>query len=216
FFRQKGITITGFSIGISNITILIPFINTESFSLNSKVIVATEDGVEEVHSGNNNSEQQNNVQGMLLTEKELLGFANLLTYIKNSHGEKSNFASINEALKEEGIHSHLFKVLLKSGIVLILISLLINFLFFNHYYTRTESLRQTQQVNKANKAKRMELTKIVKDKEKVIDDVISSSSSKVSYFLDALTYELPEAILLSMVDYQPLGKQIKENKEIQI
>src|SRR5690606_34748223 len=87
---------------------------------------------------------------------------------------------------------------------------------FNHYYTRTESLRQIQQVNKANKSKIMELTKIVKDKEKLIDDVISSSSSEVSYFLDALTYELPEAILLSMVDYQPLGKQIKENKEIQI
>lgn len=216
FFKQKGITITGFSIGISNITILIPFINTESFSLNSKEIVATEDGVEEIHSGNNNSEQQHNVQGMLLTAKELLGFANILTYIKNSHGEKSNFASINLALKEEGIHSHLFNVFLKSGIVLILISLLINFLFFNHYYTRTESLRQIQQVNKANKSKIMELTKIVKDKEKLIDDVISSSSSEVSYFLDALTYELPKAILLSIVDYQPLGKQIKENKEIQI
>lgn len=216
FFKQKGITITGFSIGISNITILIPFINKESFSLNFKVIVATEDGIEEVHSGNNNSEQQHNVQGMLLTAKELLGFANILTYIKNSHGEKSNFTSINMALKEEGIHSHLFNVLLKSGIVLILVSLLINFLFFNHYYTRTESLRQIQQVNKANKSKIMELTKIVKEKEKLIDDVISSSSSEVSYYLDTLTYELPEAILLSTVDYQPLLKQIKENKEIQI
>jgi len=216
FFKQKGVTITGFSIGASNITVLVPFMGETSFSLSNKEVVTDEEGIVDIRSEMGHKGQEYDVRGMPVTGKELLGFANILTYIKNLHGGKSNFRAINNTLKEEGLHGHLFNVFLKSGIALILTMLVVNFLFFNHYYSKIATLQQTQQVNKANKAKIVALTKTVKEKEKIIDDVISSSSSEVSYFLDALAYGMPGEILLNTMDYQPLVKGIKDDKEIQV
>ena len=48
----------------------------------------------------------------------------------------------------------------------------------------------------------------------MIEDVISSSSSKVSFYTDAITYSMPKTVLLNEMNFQPLLKDIKENKEL--
>lgn len=216
FFKQKGITITGFSLGVSKITVLIPFIDKTTFLLNNIEVADQEEEITIKPTKTNNSVQKYDIQGMLLTGKELLGFANVVAYIKNIQADQSNFKLINMELKEEGTHNRLFSIFFNTGIAFILVILIINFLFFNHYYSKTESLRQIQQVNRTNKSKIMTLNQIVKDKEKMIDDVMSSSSSQVSYYMDALAYGMPEEILLNTLDYQPLIKEIKVDKEIHI
>ncbi|MEL4309116.1 hypothetical protein [Joostella sp. CR20] len=215
FFKRENILITGFSLGVSNISIVIPFINASSFYLRDKEVTVHEEGAVKIQT-REYTERQYDVQGIILTEKELLSFANTLVFIKGIDGSKSNFRMLNEQFREDGIHGRLFSLLLKAGIVFLLTTLAINFLFFTYYYSEIESLRQSQQVNMTNKSKITELTQTIKNKEKMIDDMILSSSSKVSYYIDKLVYEMPEEILLNTINYQPLLKDIKEDKEIQI
>ncbi|QLE02036.1 hypothetical protein HX109_10900 [Galbibacter sp. BG1] len=214
--KSLGVAIRGFSIGISNICTLIPFLKERTFFLSTKEIVVGANGIEVIHSKSQKNIGEYGLEGMQLTADELLGFANILVYLRNAQGRHSNFLEINESLKEEYVQNNLFKVFLKSGIVVILVILVLNFLFFNHYYSKTSSLSQIQEVNKANKAKIIALTETVNNKEKMIDDVISSSSSEVSYYLNAITRKMPEEILLESMDYQPLVKEVKEKKEIQL
>lgn len=68
--------------------------------------------------------------------------------------------------------------------------LLINFFLFNHYYSAVNELQQTSQINK-------------------------SSSSKSSFYVNAIIESLPTTILLSELNYQPLLKRIKAEKAIE-
>ncbi|WP_308990634.1 hypothetical protein QLS71_004040 [Mariniflexile litorale] len=104
---------------------------------------------------------------------------------------------------------------MKFGLVFILIGLLFNFFVFNYYFEAVHSLQQTSQINQTTKQKLLELNGSVNKSQKMVDDMLKSSSSKSSFYVNAVIQGLPNSILLTEVNYQPLLKRIKSGQSIE-
>jgi hypothetical protein len=59
------------------------------------------------------------------------------------------------------------------------------------------------------------LSEKVQKTEKMVSDVLKSSSSKSSFYINDIINHLPEHIILKELNYQPLLKRIKEDKAIE-
>ncbi|EDP94149.1 hypothetical protein KAOT1_04742, partial [Kordia algicida OT-1] len=102
------------------------------------------------------------------------------------------------------------------GLGFVLFLLLINFFVFNSYYSTVEEMKQTAAVNSNQKEKLLTLKTLVEQKQKTVDDILKKSSSKSSYYIDAIATSLPNTLQLSALKYQPLTKRIKKNNPIQL
>ena len=134
---------------------------------------------------------------------------------------KNNTAQHNaNDLKLELISSYkqsrFFNEFLKYSLIFFLSLLLVNFLLFNHYHSKVNELREVTQINADSKELILELREDVSKKENMVDNMLKSSSSKSSFYVNAIMQSLPNSILLSEVNYQPLIKRIKADKPIEI
>ena len=91
--------------------------------------------------------------------------------------------------------------------------LLFSFILFTNYTTKIEDLNTTLALNKTQKTSLLKLTNEVQKKEKLIKD-FSLASSKASWYLDQVGQTIPKSISLSEIQWQPLEKNIKEEKPI--
>ncbi|MEP0262330.1 hypothetical protein [Dokdonia sp.] len=96
----------------------------------------------------------------------------------------------------------------------LLLIFLVNFLFYNHYYTEVTSLQEVGETNVLQKQLLIKKDSIVNQKQKLFEDVIESASSSSSYFLDEIIQEMPHTILLDGLQYHPLVKKIRKNKPV--
>ncbi|MCX2679355.1 hypothetical protein OOZ15_05315 [Galbibacter sp. EGI 63066] len=213
-FSKNNIECTGFSLGISNLNTVTPYLDTNTVRLNNKIVALEDNSISNITPETNSTSQEYDLNGLTINNEQLLGFANVLAYLQAGSITASNFDEINKSLKEEHQHRRIFSLGLKASLGLILFILLINYIAYSHYFNKNEGLQQTRQVNIQNKQKILELDKTVKAKEKMINDMISSSSSKVSLYLNDIVNSLPSSVLLNKLIYQPIEKQIRPDKEI--
>ena len=94
--------------------------------------------------------------------------------------------------------------------------LLVNFVFFNHYFNKVNELKQVYEINQTSKSQIIKLNESVSKKQKMVDDLLKSNDSKTSFYSNQIMKSLPFSILLSEFNYQPLLKRIKTEKEIEL
>jgi len=157
-----------------------------------------------------------NINGLEVSSNEVLSFSgSLKTVLKNSL-TKTNFAPIKDNLLDIYKQTRFFNQFLKFSGVFLLGLLLVNFFFFNHYFNKVNELKQIAEINQSTKTQILKLDEVVSKKQKMVDDLLKSDSSKSSYYSNEIIHSLPNSILLKSFDYQPLLKRIKENKDIEL
>lgn len=212
--EKESISVCGFSIGISAITPVIPHLNTDHIALSSYVIALEDTEIQSLTKINTENHRVFSLNGMELKSCYLLAFGGLLLYVLKSHNSFANFSDQNIAYAKEVSQKRFFGSFLKVGITLLLLSLLINFAVFSYYFDKAENLKQTVQVNEENKTRFLTLDSVVAGKQKMVEDILASSSSKSSFYIDKLIQTLPQSILLQQLTYHPLEKRVKEGQEI--
>ena len=90
---------------------------------------------------------------------------------------------------------------------------MISFLFFSSYTSKINTLTDQLNVNETYKSTILKLSDDVQKKERLIND-FSLTSSKSSWYIDRIGISVPPSILLSNIQFQPLTKSIKKDKEI--
>ncbi|RNL88486.1 hypothetical protein ED312_08540 [Sinomicrobium pectinilyticum] len=212
--KDKGYTPSGFSLGLLCMQHLAAFTgNGETGVSNARVIFA--DGLladirkEETVPGTTYT-----VNGLEIPGPHLPGFVAVLGLITGNTGSISNFSDRNTYFRQEFYHRRFFRLFVRSALVFLLVLLLANFMVFNHYFGKTEVIKQASEVNRLNRENFMKLKEEVDKKEKVVGDIRSSSGSRSSYYTDRIIQALPASILLKELRYQPLQKQIREGQEV--
>ncbi|MCB4797213.1 hypothetical protein [Neotamlana laminarinivorans] len=157
-----------------------------------------------------------NINGLSSSSKHILSLFSALHLYLGLHDVLSNLTVLNSTLYNRFSRERFLNVFLKSSLGFILLSLLLNFLIFNHYFQKNNHLEQTLQVNEASKTKLLELNAQVEKSKVMIDDVLKSKVSKSSFYINAITTSLPSSILLRELNYQPLQKTIKVNRPIAV
>jgi hypothetical protein len=213
-YLKHNIFITDISLGNSLISALKPFISTSEV-LSSNARINLEDGsIVSIDKTQNGANEFYDINGIRVSNTEILSFSAAIQPILKNKSTLTNLRSRSEALLNDFKQARLFSQFLKFFGIFILVLLLINFLFFNHYFNKVNDLQEITRINESAKQKILLLDKSVSKKEKLVGDLLKNSDSKSSLYVSSTVNSLPETILLMELNYQPLIKRIKPDKPI--
>jgi len=214
-FKAHNISLINFSLGnlmISSISDLIP---EETIYTNNAVIQKEKNQIINIDGNSESSEITYQFNDTSLSNRHLLNFCSALNLITKAKKTESYIGDKQTQALTHFKEKRFFNQFLKIGLSFLFILLLVNFLFFNSYYSKVNELKGTAEVLNTSKTKLVSLNDKVQKTQKIIEDILKSNSSKSSFYLDAFTQSLPNSILMSEFNYQPLSRKIKENKPIE-
>ncbi|WP_299112266.1 hypothetical protein [uncultured Winogradskyella sp.] len=214
-YLSQGFVIIDFTLGNLISTTLVPFIDIESIKTSNASIIIKDKNITKISFDETHFESGYDINGLNVKNTALLSFASALNLIVKSQIIQSSFDDKKNELGTIYNQKRFASQFLKMGLSVLFAILLINFLFFNHYYNEVNTLKETAQVIETSKTKMINLNENVKKTEKMVNDVLKSSSSKSSFYVNAIITDLPEHILLKELNFQPLVKKIKDNKAIE-
>lgn len=208
FFQEKNkLKITAVNIGVSTIKHLTSFISEDTILLNSKSF----------HK-NNISISQNeimntkiySVNGINIKSDNLISFSSIIAFMSES--SNGSIDQLNVNLKNAFFQKTLFKKYIKVFLFTLLALLVVNFLFFNYYYNKSNevSILNTTEIENQNKIEN--LKKTILEKEKSVAEISLSNTQRISTILNIIGKSVPTTIILNELQFQPLLK--KGNTEV--
>lgn len=214
-YERASLNIIGFSLGNLIGTQLLSFIDDVELhtsnailSIKNKVLIdirKTEEGFQKIYTINDLEVNNNSV----------LGLGGILSYYTGQTITQKSFVDKASELQNKFTQIRTFDLGLKVGLGFIFILLLFNFLIFSNFRDKINIINSEIEINESYKVNLLSLKEEVVKKKKIVDEITSSETSKVSLFLDKIGASIPNTILLTHLNYQPLTKNIKKEKEIQ-
>ncbi|MDC8005228.1 hypothetical protein POV27_14295 [Aureisphaera galaxeae] len=208
--EEAGLGILSFQLGFGSLQRIAPLLSEETvvtgkyeFSLEQGKIVAF---------GNLTEASRNyRLEDISVPSEYLLSTSSLLGYL--DAGEKSN-EERNAALAKAYTEKNFFRKGLVAAVVLVLVSLLINFFFFTEYRKKFQNLSEQVEVASEQRKTLQTRTEAVEKKEYVVENILNSGHSKSSFYLNRVVSQRPESILFSNIQFQPLLKNVRPDKQI--
>ncbi|MEX0313980.1 MAG: hypothetical protein AB3N18_07365 [Allomuricauda sp.] len=210
--------VVGLSLGISSIAHVYNHIENEAIYTHSEKIsfsTTSNTGVSVTKSEDHKSVVYN-INGLEIESSFLLPFSGILNFLSPGDTGNSNFGDTILNLRSEFKNQRSFSLVLRSGLVFVLLLLLSNFLIFNSYFNKTEAVRGKLAIDNEARKNLIVVKNRVEEKERKVEAVLSSSNSRTSFYLDRLASSLPQHILLTELQYQPLKKPMQVSKPIEL
>ncbi|WP_299334897.1 hypothetical protein [uncultured Psychroserpens sp.] len=214
-YAAKHIPVINFTLGNLIGSNVCSFIDAEVVHTSNASLSIDNKLISNITSRENRTELMFNINGLDIESKYILSCGAALHTILNYDTIQSGFTNTKKELNIRFKQKRFASQFLKIGLGSLFIVLLINALFFNHYYNAVNSLRQTSQVLELSKTKMMELNEEIQKNEKIVTDILKNSSSKSSFYINDIINRLPETVILKELNYQPLLKKIKEGNDIE-
>lgn len=215
-YKEHALYIIGISLGNLIVSSCTGFVSYNSIiTSNSKVTIENK-GLTSIDPAEPQESSEYDLNGLPTNSNHLLSLCAALVAFLDCFQSATNFDSIKQSLTSDYRQTRLFMMSLKFGLVFILTMLLINFFVFNYYFNAVNSLQQTSQMNQTTKQAILVLNERVNKSQKMVEDMLKSNSSRSSFFINAIVQDLPNSILLSELNYQPVSKNIKSGQAIEI
>ncbi|MFL1012606.1 hypothetical protein [Flavisericum labens] len=215
-YQTKGINIIDVSLGNLVVSSISSFVEQQTvFTSNAKVSFESRT-ISNIENHQDVETSSYNINGLEVESNYVLSLSSALIMALQHIHPITNFDALKIDLKQHFNQSRYVAQFSKIGLVLILGILLVNFFVFNHYYNAVSTLQQTSQVNQATKQTLLKLDEEVNKSQKMVEDMLKSSISKSSFYINAIMLSLPKSVLLSELDYQPLAKNIKKDKPVEL
>lgn len=211
--KEMQIRISKFSLGISAIYYVLPYLKDESIIASNFKINISDTDIDTILPSVSEAEKKYTINGLELSSDHLLSFSQILGNL-NQSSSSTNFESLTEKLKWEFRNHRIFNRIVKYSLIFFLVLLLGNFLAYDFYH---EEVGQLNSAMAATSSKKDELTFLdasVKRKQERVETLSASSNSKATYYLDLFAGQIPNSILLNELKYQPLAKPVREKKPI--
>lgn len=213
-YLDKGFSIINISLGNTILSSLCGFIKSSRVMTSNGQILFDGRSMVTMEKKAFDGLESYDINGLEIQHTHLLSCAGALQPLLNNYGPSSNLKGLTNTLNQDFKQVRFLGVFLKFGLVFILLTLLVNFFFFNHYFNRVGVLKQTSQLNQTAKERILELNEQVSKSQKMVEDMLKSNSSKSSFYVNAIVQRLPSSIVLSELNYQPVLKRIKEGQPI--
>ncbi len=212
-YQKLNYGIIGFSLGNLAMSQLAPMVAQDRISSTNASIHFKDKELIRIEPGQP-TEEKMTINGLALSNTSTLSFAGILRSYFNVKTTTSNFESYNDQLKEQVKQQHFFNLGLKISLATIFVLLLFSFLQFSSYRSKIASLTAELQLKNQQKTQLVTLSEQVARKEKLIEDY-SLAASNSSWYLNQVGKSVPQSILLTEIDWQPLLGAIKENESIE-
>lgn len=213
-YSKHNLCVVNFSLGNSILSHVLGYLDDGIVFTSNTTVSVAENSITSIEQTDELPEVYYNINGLKVQRQYLLSFSGALNLLLNSYHSFVNYQNTILVIFNDYKQKRFFNQFLKFGLVFILGVLLVNFILFNSYFERVKSLNETSQINQAAKQQILEFNESVIKSKKMTDDMLKSSISKSSFYIDAISRSLPSSILLSQINYQPLDKKIKEGQLI--
>lgn len=213
-YNRHQLNIIGFTLGNNTIIHLLPFLESTSVSTSNASIAIANNLITSIDLKDNIDEHPYLINGIEILNNYTLSLAAVISYYSNGFKTASNFNSYNTLISKEFAQKRFFSLGLKTGLAVLFISLLFNFLLFDYYNRHNEILTQNSQINQSYKEQLLLLNNELINKKKLADDIANSTSSKTSFYFDQIGLTVPTTISLNSIGYQPILKNIEDGKKI--
>lgn len=212
-YNRHNFNIINFSLGSLIVSQLKSIINDSIVNTSNSIVTFNDKEISDINTSSKTELVTYNINGLKITNHTLLPLAGIISYYSKHVLTTSNFESNSLKLMADFNHKRFFSISLKTGLSSVFILLLISFLFFSNYTNKTNMLSIELETNKALKNELLKLNEQVSKKENLVTS-FSLSSSKASWYLDQIGNSIPNSVLLTSLNFQPLTKNIKEDIKI--
>lgn len=212
----QNLEVLGFSLGFSTLSRTIPLINTDHIHTFRHQFTLLDNEIDSFginHTSINNTSYK--IDDFEVSSKFLLALSGIFNYLPTTLTESSNTIPKNHSLRSLQNQKVFFRKGLVVGTSIILFSLLINFLLFNSYYKNLQSKKEEIQLLTSQKEQYLSKSTMIENKEKLVNNILNSSSSKSSFYINRIVAYKPISILFSEIVYQPLQRVIKLEKKVE-
>ena len=212
---DENIFVIDFSLGTLIVSNTLKFIKTNSELIvsNAKVSLKNEQ-IGAIEKELLDNPVSYDINGLQVSSAYVLGFSGALSLVLENNILSNNYQQEQLELHEEFRNQRILKLGVSFSIGIVFIGLLVNFLFFNHYFSEVNELKDISQFMMSSNDKVSELSAKVMKSKKMILDVQHTADSKASFYIDAIVHRLPSTINLKELNYQPLDKRIEAKKPI--
>ncbi|WP_298900957.1 hypothetical protein [uncultured Psychroserpens sp.] len=214
-YKQNGMVVVDVSLGNLMIASIVGFISEDTIRTSNAILTKKGKVINSISLNSEASTVTYNVNGTPLDANQLINFSSALSLITSSKQLESVFGDTQQRLITDFKEKQFFTQFIKLGLSFLFILLLVNFFLFNNYYDKVSELKETAQVLTTSKTKVIGLNEKVLKMQKQVEDVLKSNASHSSFYANAIITSLPEKIMLSELNYQPLLKKIKAKKAIE-
>ncbi|SNR63000.1 hypothetical protein SAMN04488009_2840 [Maribacter sedimenticola] len=202
-----------FSLGISSIINLAPFIKNESVFLNNYKVIFDNQRIIEFKNIPSIEETLYSINGLEIPNSHLLSFAQILGFI-NHKRQQINFKEKNDQLRNHTFNERIFQQVTKSTLIFFAVILLINFVFYQHYFNKIAELDSTIIAHSSQKENLITLENSINKIQDRVETLSISTNSKCTFYLDVLGQSIPQTILLNNIKFQPILKSVQKKKPV--
>ncbi|MEM6816407.1 MAG: hypothetical protein AAF600_18775 [Bacteroidota bacterium] len=215
-FQNANLSVYSISLGLSGLEKIISFFQETEIHTHSQAIQMDDvDGSIAITKNKTVSTKHYDINDLKVDSEYVLSLGAILRGLYTVDKEDTNLFNTISNGKKEYSFRRIFSLMLYLSISLVLGVLLINFMFFSYYHSQVEDLREQTILNESGIIQLKKLNTSIAQKESRLEKALSTSSSKISLYLDQLAQKVPGSILLEEITYQPLAKPIKPTKYIE-
>ncbi|MDL2144792.1 general secretion pathway protein [Flavobacterium tructae] len=212
YVAQK-ISITGISLGICSIAEIVEYTTETEFYTNHQAVSRQEQN-QIITSEALESAVIYNINDLQLENRQLLAFSGILRMIMNNTPNTGSVVSYNEELYDVYNQKVFFSKGLKVMVAVVFVILVLNFLFFSHYYKLAQETSEILLVNKSSVEDVNQLKKRIIVKEEKVKSILGKTTSQSSLMINEIARKVPSSIVLTELAFNPLEKKVKLEEPI--
>lgn len=214
-YEEANLNVIDFSLGNLTGIQLLSFVDEKEIHTSNAILSIKNNELTNIKRAEEEFQKIYTINDLEVDNNSVLGLGGVLSYYTGQILTQKSFSEKINLLQENFKQKINFDLGLKASLSFIFILLLFNFLIFSNYRDKINIINSEIEVNENYKGNLLSLKEEVDKKKKIIDEITSSETSKVSLYLDKIGASIPNKILLNQIYYQPLLKNIKKDKEIQ-
>ena len=206
-YQSNAIDVVDVLIGSLSVSAISDVIEeTEVYTSNAKVTLLDK----QIHVIENKSFDVStySINGLKIQSSYVLSLGAIVSF----YLQKGVFFSENNVtqFKEKKTFNLGYKLVL--GVVFLMV--LVNFLFFSSYNKEVTKLQEQLEIKTGAKLRLKEISVSLEKKRKLLSELQNSSLFSVSKYADQIVEEIPNSVVLSEINYQPIEGTIRKEKEV--
>lgn len=211
-YENQKISIAGISLGVCSIADIIAYTDESELYTNHQSISKEETQI--ISASVLESAITYTINDLQIDNRQLLSFSGILRLILNNTLNTGSIISYSDQLYNDYNQKTFFNKGIKIMVGIVLGILLLNFVFFTHYYKLAQESSEILLVNKSSIEDISKIKQRIIVKEEKVKGIDGRMTSRSSLIINEITSKVPSSILLTELTFNPLEKKIKAEEQI--
>ncbi|WP_163408508.1 general secretion pathway protein [Flavobacterium ajazii] len=211
-YQKQKITIAGISLGVCAIADIMEYTDEKELYTNHQRVSKEENQI--ISANTLESAVTYTINDLQIENRQLLAFSGILRLILNNTLNTGSIVSYSDSLYNDYIQKAFFNKGIKIMVGVVLGILLLNFVFFTHYYKLAQESSETLLVNKSSIEDVSKLKQRIIIKEEKVKGIDGRMTSKSSLIINEIANKVPASVLLTELVFNPLEKKVKAEEPI--